>query len=496
MKEVNLVSIINAFESLSEELFDSYLEYYSVTIKKEEIQDLKQFCLLIGSYTQNKDIFDRYFLGFSIPQIGKEFDLLRLDENSIINIELKREGTKRKFKSQLKKNRYYLSFLKKEIYSFSFDRSSQKLYQLDQTETLTEVSPRKVLTILAAQSPHHIENLETYFSPSDFLVSPFNSTNEFMMGNYFLTLHQEKIKKSILKEINSSESAVISIKGKAGTGKTLLTYDIAKAVIDSEEVLIVHCGYLNNGHRKLVEDFGWKIISIRDINSIDYLEYQLIIIDEAQRIYKSQLNNIVSVVKANSINCIFSYDQAQTLRRQEDRNNISEMIESNLTINAFELTTKIRTNKEVAGFIKCLFDVSSPIQDFNYSAIALKYFNSIETALDHIQSLNKTGWKSIDYTPSTVHTLPYEEHNSLGEYNAHTVIGQEFDKVICIIDKYFCYENGKLSTSGYRNNPYYHPTKMLFQIVSRTRLRLAVIIIDNEIILKRALQIISPPKKR
>ena len=106
MKEVNLISFIDAYTNLSKELFDKYKEYYSIDIKRtKELGCLSGMINEIKTINQNIEIFDRFFIGFKIPQIGKEFDLLRFDDDSIINIELKTENTKEKIKEQLEKNK-------------------------------------------------------------------------------------------------------------------------------------------------------------------------------------------------------------------------------------------------------------------------------------------------------------------------------------------------------------------------------------------------------
>jgi hypothetical protein len=63
-----------------------------------------------------------------------------------------------------------------------------------------------------------LKNIDSYFNPSNYLVSPFNSTQEFIKGKYFLTAHQEQIKKEILNQLNLDTHSIISIKGNAGTG--------------------------------------------------------------------------------------------------------------------------------------------------------------------------------------------------------------------------------------------------------------------------------------
>ena len=492
MKETNIISILSAFSKLPEELFQSYLNYFSIQIKNEELKDLIVLYNELKALTKKVELFDKYFIGYKIPQLGKEFDLLRFDEDSIVNIELKREGDAEKIKNQLLRNRYYLSFLKKETHLFSYQSSTKQLYGLDESNNLIELTIRHLIEKIASQNVTRLENIDSYFNPSNYLVSPFNSTQEFIKGKYFLTHHQEKIKRLALAELVKPNHSIISIKGKAGTGKTLLTYDIAKEVYKTKEIIIVHCGILNDGHIALRDEFAWNIIAARSMRREDYSKYHLIIVDEAQRTRRGQLTFLLNQIKEHSTNCIFSYDSVQTLRGQEIRANLSQEIENNVTIEPFELTTKIRTNKEVARFIKCLFDLTEPIHSMDYSKIELKYFDDYKIAKMYLGQLATEGWKIINYTPDNHRHLPYANNNLASERdNAHTVVGQEFDNVVAVVDEYFYYNNGKLSTRNYKEKPYYHPTKMLFQIVSRTRIKLGIIIINNPLILDRCMKILS-----
>ncbi|AXT21000.1 DUF2075 domain-containing protein [Flavobacteriaceae bacterium AU392] len=492
MRESNIISILSAYSKLPTDIFESYLNYFSIKIKNDELDDLIVLYNHLKSLTNNIELFDKYFIGYSIPQIGKEFDLLRFDEETIVNVELKRESDLEAISDQLKRNKYYLSFLRKETHLFAYISSSQKLYGLDNGDKLVELNIRQLIEKLASQNVIKLENIDNFFNPSNYLVSPFNSTQEFVKSKYFLTVQQEDIKKQVLKEINTQSHSIIAIKGKAGTGKTLLTYDIAKEIYKSKEIIVIHCGLLNNGHVTLRDDYAWKIIAAKSLMHQDYSKYHLIIVDEAQRIYKNQLKHLIEQTKLHSKNCIFSYDSVQTLRGGEIRANTSAEIEKHTTLDCVELTTKIRTNKEVARFIKCLFNSNEVIHKLDYSKIELKYFENYKIAKKYLTQLRSENWKTTNYTPSKGHSLPYDQHRIEGEYdNAHTIIGQEFDNVVAVIDEYFYYENDKLSTQNYRDKPYYHPSKMLFQIVSRTRIKLCIVIINNPLILKRCLSIMS-----
>jgi len=492
MRESNIISILSAHSKLPTDIFESYLDYFSIKIKSDELKDLIVLYNHLKSLTKNIELFDKYFIGYTVPQIGKEFDLLRFDKETIVNVELKRECDLVSITDQLKRNKYYLDFLKRETHLFTYVSSSKKLYGLDSSNNLVELNIRQLIEKLASQNVIKLKNIDNFFNPSNYLVSPFNSTQEFIKSKYFLTVQQEDIKNQILKELNTPNHSIIAIKGKAGTGKTLLTYDIAKEIYKSKEIIVIHCGLLNKGHIILRDDYAWEIIAAKSLMHQDYSKYHLVIVDEAQRIYKSQLKHLIEQVKLHSKNCIFSYDSVQTLRGGEIRANTSSEIEKKTTLDCVELTTKIRTNKEVARFIKCLFNSNEIIHKMDYSKVELKYFDNHKTAKKYLTQLQSEGWKTTNYTPSTAHTLPYEQHRIENEDdNAHTVIGQEFDNVVAVIDEYFYYDNDKLSTKNYKVKPYYHPSKMLYQIVSRTRIRLCIVIINNPLILKRCLNIMS-----
>ena len=67
--------------------------------------------------------------------------------------------------------------------------------------------------MLTNQNLLKINNPDVLFNPSDYLVSPFNSTDKFTNNQYFLTGQQEDIKNQVFKIVNKSISAFISITG-------------------------------------------------------------------------------------------------------------------------------------------------------------------------------------------------------------------------------------------------------------------------------------------
>ncbi|MEC1797216.1 DUF2075 domain-containing protein [Bacillus mojavensis] len=499
MKSVNLVSLINAKKDLEVSLLNSYLANFGIDqskVKDQEWEGIKKLTKEILGHSTETSLVDNYFWGYTIDQISKEFDLLRIGKDSIVNVELKSKNTGEKMKDQLVKNRYYLKFLDKEIHNFTYVVDENKLFLLSENNEIGEVDIDVLISKLKDQDLQDIKDINSLFDPTNYLVSPFNSTEKFLTNNYFLTDHQENIKKFILKEIALPNSDFFSIEGNAGTGKSLLTYDIIKELkLREYEILVLHCGILNDGHRYLKEK-GWNIDSIKNYANYDFNRYKLVLLDEVQRIYLNQFNNIVDEIRnsESGCKCLFAYDPKQCLRSNEIRNNIPNLIKDIVpNEHSFTLSEKIRTNKELAEFVKNLFNCKRVSKKQKYSNIEIQYFSTPTKAKLYLQNhLSNSEWQIIDYTESSRVVYPYDHYLVRNGCNAHKVIGQEFDNVIAVIDEYFYYtEDGSLSTKGWGNNPYYHPTKMLFQIVTRARKKLKLIIIDNKSVLQHCLKILD-----
>ena len=387
------------------------------------------------------------------------------------------------------RNQYYLNFIGREFHCFTYVTNTKTLWLLDESKNLVKVEVGYLANLLAKQEIDDSELVDALFKPSEYLVSPFNSTQKFLNNEYFLTQQQESVKNKILTSHNYQKvNKFISIKGSAGTGKTLLTYDIVKDFKNkNKKALIIHCGMLNNGHEKLIEK-GWEIVPIKNYRTCVLEDYDLLVIDEAQRIYPSQLEVIKE--KAQGL-CIFSHDKLQTLSDGETDNKMCVKIDSIATITQYKLKEKIRTNKEVADFIKMLFNNKQEFSLSSNSNIEINYFNNTQDAKKYLNTLDKNKWEVLRLTPSTVNNEFHKSYSNPENKNSHGVIGQEFEGVAVTIDNHFSYgENGGLT---YNSSTYYNPTKMLFQNITRSRKKLNVLIINNEELLSRCMRILSNP---
>lgn len=329
MDSKNLLSVYQSCSAL-QRLGPDVLKKYG-PLKSHEVRVLNKFCeIMINNGCSIKQL-DGFYVSFSIGQIGKEFDLLRFGSDFVLNIELKSELKKsasdneKKIYKQMHENLYYLNFLELPIAIFTFVESDG-FYKLNTDGNgIHKVDALEVVEELVKQSINESADPDKLFIPSNYLISPFNSTKKFMMGEYFLTSAQQKNKEEIKAELLETPFKFICLSANAGTGKTLLLYDIVKEQLsERKRALIIHCGKLNYGHELLINRYHWNIISIKDVpcnvSKWDKKGIDLIVVDESQRIHVNQLNCIIQEAINLQIPVIFSFDTKQYLKSGETTN--------------------------------------------------------------------------------------------------------------------------------------------------------------------------------
>lgn len=300
---------------------------------------------------------------------------------------------------------------------------------------------------------------------------------------------QENIKNEILKNIADGKRTIWGITGGAGTGKTLLLYDIAKQLSNDKKVCIIHSGMLAKGHKFIGEKItNIDVISARDCNLEKILEYDCILVDESQRLYEIDFNSVITAFKNFNRICIFAYDFYQVLSWKEEKLNIPDKLRSLDCFCEKHITEKIRTNKEIVSFIKhAIYLKNKPDDNIKYDCIDILYAIDYECATSIIEHyVYNKGYEFIAYTPSRVSSvLDYFK----GYKNTHEVIGQEFDNVIFNMDDNFQYaEDGHLQGKMHPN-PNYIFYKLWFQGVSRAREKLCILVIGNEELFKKLLSV-------
>lgn len=115
--------------------------------KVHEIESLRLFvdALLAAGVSLNE--CDGFFYSFHIPQIGKEFDLLKFADKLCLNIELKSSAvSEEQILSQLLKNRHYLSHLGKRLALYSVVTDSMSCYKLSLNDELANVDFGEIIS--------------------------------------------------------------------------------------------------------------------------------------------------------------------------------------------------------------------------------------------------------------------------------------------------------------------------------------------------------------
>lgn len=511
MRPVNLRSVVMANSHLPQDLRDSLFAVWGIAPKADELQSLT--CFVNQLFAIDKldpqrvtcKLDDCYF-GFIIPRISKEFDCLWIGENTIVNVELKSKdvGAER-IKKQLVQNRYYLRHLNMTVASFTYDSSTGNCYSLDSNEDLINVAFDDVAKAIYLVHDENLftDDIETKFPPERFLVSPFNSTDDFLKECYFLTDQQIEIKKKVLAFANATSGGnFYAIYGGPGTGKTLLMYDIARTLMaEGKKIIIGHAGSLNNGHHTLNNN-GWDIRPTKNmINATPkfasdgktLFEYTLIdvadvfFIDEAQRCYN--LEHIAKDIEKQGKKCVFSIDADQVMRTQERKYDNDNKVRAMAGQNVSTLSANIRTNKHVFKFTKALFDKRKTVQGGMSDYVEVTFCKTLAEVRTMEELLKNKGYVQPIFTPKTIGREEYEDWFSLNGVSAHAVIGQEFDKVVCLISPNLLYDGAGKLTSG---KPYYYSEeRMVYQILSRARSKIHLIIYDNPMMLERCLKLIK-----
>ena len=486
MKAINIYTYSRIQEDMATE-FENILSKRSkkLKVKPQEFDAIRSLVnMLLGIGVEIKD-FEIFFLSFTIEQIGKEFDLIKLDkDNLVLNIELKSEEVGvEAIQNQLEKNRYYLKHLAPDVRLYTFVETGKELYKYT-SKGLQLVGVEDLKDTMQLFQESLGENLESLFQANSYLISPLNSHQKFMYGDYFLTNQQHDIKKKIVDLILLNDKEyVLGITGKAGTGKTLLLYDIIKEIAErGENCCLIHSGILCDGHRILSAKWdNVTIFSAKELNGdgVENLKrYQFIFVDESQRIYSSTFEKIIKEVISESKTVIFAYDYAQSLSITEEERNIPAKLQKIDGFTEYTLSDKIRTSKEIASFTRTMMNLNNRARGYmDYSDIDVLFANNIEEAKRLINLYDEKGYIFISYTQSMYYRNSIDLYPN--NYDTHHVIGQEYDKVMIMMDKNFRYDKERRIQGKEHPNPDLLFYKLLYQAISRAREKLCVLIVEN-----------------
>lgn len=207
MKPRNLISVFKGDAAIEASGLD--VDKRFVALKKHEIRNMHSFCSIMAKNGCSIRDLDGFFVSYEIAQIGKELDLLRFGKEYILNVEIKSElkiaKKEQKILKQMRENHYYLEFLGKPLKLYTYvENDGFYLYDIKNDE-IQKISSTLVANSMKEQEVDYSVDPDKEFIPSNYLISPFNSTEQFMNSKYFLTSAQQRIKDEIKSELTAHE---------------------------------------------------------------------------------------------------------------------------------------------------------------------------------------------------------------------------------------------------------------------------------------------------
>ena len=353
---------------------------YFLKIREWELDSMK--ALVRQLEMRLPDVYAlRFFYSSQIPRLGKEFDLLQIKDDQIVNVELK-SGivSDEAVRKQLLQNRYYLSVQGKTIQSYTYISSQNRLVRLSNHDHIVEADWEQLCTVLQRQSKDYEGDIEDLFQAEMYLFSPVTEPERFLNKEYFLTSQQKDIGRRILDKIRKVKYGYFWFSGLPGTGKTLLLYDIAMKLSVHQKVCMIHCGETGK-EWKILHDRLLRIAFLSDSQleeCPDLKEYSAILVDEAHLLSVKELHRILELSEKHPV--IFSGDDEDMISDEEMDRTMLREIEHLPDIQSFHLTNRIRTNAELSSFIQNMMHLPEKRMVRYYPHIQVVYANDEEEA--------------------------------------------------------------------------------------------------------------------
>ena len=433
----------------------------------------------------------RFFYSFQIPRLGKEFDLIQIKDEHIVNIELKSGAVSDEMiKKQLIQNRYYLSVLTRPIYSYTYISSENRLVRLTNHDHIVAADWESLCDILGRDSRDYQGDIEELFKAEYYLISPLTDPVKFLNKEYFLTSQQRDIRRQILRKVRAEHSGYFLFTGLPGTGKTLLLYDIAMELSDRRKVCMIHCSEAGK---------KWEILHVR-LHRIDFLsdsrlleidddrveimagmkdifaEYSAVLVDEAHLLSVEKLRYILKCAGDRPV--IFSSDSEDMISPYElDRGNL-HVIEGLPGVQIFRLTNRIRTNAELSSFIQNIMHIPAGRRLKEYPHIEVVYANDDSEAANLLEDYRGRGY-----------CYKADGGNSYGSRNAdNNPNGDDrnvepsggVDSLVVVMDDHYYYdEEGYLRSLEVKDNVDVFNVRSLFHYLNQAKERLAIVVKGN-----------------
>ena len=426
----------------------------------------------------------RFFYSFQIPKLGKDFDLLQIKEDQIVNIELKSGVVSDEaICKQLLQNRYYLSVLRKPIHSYTYISSQDRLVKLTNHDHIIEADWEHLCAVLHKECPDYEGDIEDLFQAELYLISPLTEPARFLRKEYFLTSQQRDIERQILKKIRAEHTGYYWFNGLPGTGKTLLLYDIAMKLSVRQRVCMIHCGEAARDweilHERLQRiDFLTDKELANEREPVSFDSYSAILVDEAHLLSAPKLDILLNAVNHQPV--IFSSDSEDMISPEEMDQSTIQQMENLPKLLTFHLTNRIRTNAELSSFIQNMLHLPKKKGNRYYPHIEVVYANNereTQTLLD--------GYFYQHYQ--------YRKTDIPADLNTTAV--RDINRLVTVLDKRYYYDTEGYLRSSSRTSGRSSDVRTLFHLLNQAKENLALIIEKNEAVYEILLELLQTHRK-
>ena len=446
---------------------------YPLNIREWELSSMKELVNHLEKHMS--EVYKlRLFYSFQIPRLGKEFDLLQMTDEQIVNIELKSGAVSEEaIRKQLIQNRYYLTALGRQIRSYTYISSQNRLVRLTNHDRIVDADWGELCADLQKDGNDYEGNIEDLFQAELYLISPLAEPDRFLRKEYFLTSQQRDIERQILRKIKIKEGKYFWFSGLPGTGKTLLLYDIAMKLSNRQSVCMIHCG--ENGKKwELLHERLRRIVFLPDNQiekGMDFSTYHAVLIDEAHLLSPDKLKILLE--QNMEYPMIFSSDCEDMIASEELGENAVRILKNLPEVQTFRLTNRIRTNAELSSFIQSMIHLPRNKCHRSYSHIEVVYANNKKEAENLLQGYDMQG---------------YQRRLTCSEIKSMAV--RDAERLAVVLDERYYYDEKGYLRSERVGEQEMSDVRRLFHVLNQAKERLVLVVVRNEKVYEVLLELV------